>query len=112
MEHYEICFYLDENLSPEIIVQLRRSGIDAIRGPLSDDDTVHLKRATEQGRVICTQDKNFNRIAKRIDNHSVIIKGRNRIHKIGDWVKFLRFVHATATPSDMRNKITYLFPVD
>lgn len=40
-------FYLDENLSPEITVQLRRLGIDCIRGTLGTRDTDHLQRATE-----------------------------------------------------------------
>ena len=41
MAHDEIRFYLDENLSPEIVTQLNMHGIDIIRGPLTDSDLQH-----------------------------------------------------------------------
>ncbi len=47
-----VSFYLDESLSPEIVTQLSRQGVDIIRGPLRDDDLAHLERATEMGRVV------------------------------------------------------------
>ena len=54
-----VSFYLDENLSPKIVMQLSMQGIDIIRGPLRMDDSEHLKRATEMGRVLCTVDDDF-----------------------------------------------------
>ena len=112
MAHSEICFYLDENLSPEIAVQLRRHGIDVIRGPLRDKDIQPLQRATVLERVLCTEDEDFNRIVNKMDEYAGVIKGWNQIHSIGDWVIFLRFVHAVCTPDEMRNKVMFLFPVD
>ena len=50
-----VSFYLDENLSPEILEQLRLRGIDIIRGPLGAADPVHLTRAAAMGRVLCTR---------------------------------------------------------
>ena len=111
MEYDPIRFYLDENLSPEIAVQLAADGIDVIRGKLRDSDLNHLQRASALGRVVCTRDKDFNRLHKTIDEHAGIIKGHNSLG-IGDWVKYLRFVHATCAADDMRNSVEFVFPVD
>lgn len=67
----EIRYYLDENMSPEIAEQLRRDGIDAISvrelGTLGDPDEDHLQRAAIMGRVLCTQDADFLRLASEPD---------------------------------------------
>ena len=47
----------------QIANRLRLSGIDIIRGPLGADDSVHLKRATGMGRVVCTEDEDFLKLA-------------------------------------------------
>ena len=53
----------------ELAVQLRRRGIDAITvrdlDKLGDDDLIHLRRAAEQERVLCTYDKDYIRLAKQ-----------------------------------------------
>lgn len=66
-------FYLDENLSPEIAVQLRQLGIDCIRGTLGTEDSEHLQRATELGRVVCTEDDDFTKLAAQGIKHAGII---------------------------------------
>ena len=63
MAQNRIRFYIDENLSPEIVTQLHMHGIDVIRGPLGTGDPVHLKRATGMGRVVCTSDDDFIKLA-------------------------------------------------
>ena len=112
MEPDRIRFYLDENLSPEIANQLRLSGIDIIRGPLGDDDPVHLERATDMGRVLCTEDDDFLKLAARGIRHAGIIKGIHDDHSIGDWVNYLRFVHSVCAPADMRNNVEHLVQID
>lgn len=107
-----VSFYLDENLSPEIIRQLSLSGIDVIRGPLSAEDPQHLQNATAMGRVVCTEDKDFLRLAAAGFEHAGIIRGRQRLHSIGDWVKYLRLVHAVYTAEELRNTVSYVFSVD
>ena len=111
MERDRIRFYLDENLSPEIAKQLARHGIDAIRGPLTVDDQIHLKRATALGRVVCTRDRDFLRLSTAGEEHAGIIKGLKH-HSIGDWVNDLRLVHSVCSPDDMRNAVEHLFNVD
>jgi len=87
-------------------------GIDIIRGPLKVDDVVHLERATKMGRVVCTVDDDFLKLASRGKIHAGIIWCEQDEFTIGDWVRFLRFVHALSDADEMRNKVTYLFRVD
>ncbi len=105
-------FYLDENLSPEIVKQLRAHGIDIIRGRLGADDPEHLQRAAEMGRVVCTEDEDFLALVSTGIEHAGIIKGEQELHGIGDWVKYLRLLHSVYTSEELRNTVSYVFPVD
>ena len=107
-----VSFYLDEHLSPKILEQLRLQGIDVIRGPLGAQDPRHLRIATAMGRVVCTEDRDFLKIASAGFEHAGIIRGRQRRHTIGDWVRFLRLVHAVCDADEMWNKVLYVFRVD
>ena len=111
MARDRIRFYLDENLSPEIAKQLATHGIDALRGPLREGDASHLRRASDLGRVLCTRDRDFVRLHGQVKEHAGINKGLKR-HTIGDWVNYLKFVHAVSSPNDLRNNLEYLFEVD
>ena len=105
-------FYLDENLSPEIIRQLQRDGIDIIRGPLGGQDPEHLQLATDMGRVVCTEDRDFLRLAASGIEHAGVVKGEQNKHSMGDWVKYLRLAHAVYTADEMRNDVFHVFVVD
>ena len=105
-------FYLDENLSPEILKQLRLQGIDAIRGPLGAQDPRHLRNATAMGRVVCTEDRDFLKLAAAGLEHAGIIRGSQRRHSIGDWVKYLRLVHSACNAEELGNTVFFVFPVD
>jgi len=107
-----VSFYLDESLSPEIVTQLSMQGVDIIRGPLRDDDLVHLKRATEMGRVLCTADDDFLKLAARGIRHAGIIWCEQDKYSIGDWVRYLRLVHAVYDADELRNEVYFLFRVD
>lgn len=111
MDHDQIRFYLDENLPPEIAAQLATHGIDVIRGPLRDSDINHLRRASAMGRVLCTRDKHFVELHGSMEEHAGIVKGLKR-HSVGDWVKFLKFVHTACSVEEMKNSIEFLFAVD
>ena len=107
-----VSFYLDESLSPKIVEQLRMQGADIIRGQLSDDDSVHLERAAELGRVACVEDDDFLKLASQGVEHAGIIKGVQNKHSIGDWVKYLRLVHAVYDADELRNDVFFVFRVD
>lgn len=112
MAHQEIRFYLDENLPPELAAQLNAEGIDVVRGPLHDSDLNHLLRASAQGRVLCSQDKDFTKLFGLVDQHAGIIKGYHLKHNIGAWVRYLKLVHGACAPDEMRNTLEYVFHVD
>jgi hypothetical protein len=105
-------FYLDENLPIEIARQLIARGIDAITvrdmGWLGDADINHLKRATEMGRVLCTYDSDFLKMAAEGMEHAGIVFGRPESHYIGEWVKYLSLMHAICTTEEMHNRVEYL----
>ena len=112
MTDQRIRFYLDENMPVELAAQLRQRGIDAVTvrdlDKLGDDDLSHLRWAAEQGRILCTYDKDYTRLAKQGIEHNgiVFISGRRRA--IGVLVKRLEWLYLTYTRDDMRNKVEYL----
>ena len=112
MAYHQIRLYLDENLSPEITTQLQLHGIDVMRGPLGQDDIAHLEGAGDLGRVICTEDEDLLSLHDSGVQHAGIIKGLNTTHSIGDWVKFLRFLHSVCTADEMRNTVEFVFRID
>ena len=112
MTDQRIRFYLDENMPVELATQLRWRGIDAVTvrdlDKLGDDDLRHLRRAAEQGRILCTYDKDYTRLAKQGIEHKgiVFISGKRRA--IGVLVKRLEWLYLTYTRDDMKNKVEYL----
>ena len=87
-------------------------GIDVVRGALGADDPVHLERATVMGRVVCTTDDDFIKLAAQGIEHAGTIWGEQEYRSIGDWVKYLRLVHAAQSAEEMINAINYVFYVD
>lgn len=59
-------FYLDEHVPRAVASGLRRRGVDVLTlqeaGMLEAEDEAHLALATQQGRVIFTQDADFLRL--------------------------------------------------
>jgi predicted nuclease of predicted toxin-antitoxin system len=59
-------FYLDEHVPRAVVSGLRRRGVDVLTlqeaGMLGAEDEAHLALATQQGRVIFTQDADFLRL--------------------------------------------------
>ena len=99
-------------LSPKIVEQLKRRDIDVIRGPLKTDDAIHLARATDMGRVVCTEDRDFLRLASQGIAHAGIVWGEQDHYSIGDWVRYLRLVYGVYDADEMLNEVFFLFRVD
>ena len=96
----------------ELAAQLRQRGIDAVTvrdsGLLGDDDPSHLRRAAEQGRILCTYDKDYTRLAKQGIEHKGIVFIPGKYRGIGVLVKRLEWIYLTYTRDDMKNKVEYL----
>ena len=108
----EIGFYLDENIDPEVAAQLTKDGIDIITvrdlETLGDSDLNHLQKATEMGRVLCTQDQDFLRMNADGIEHAGIAFGEQYSSTIGGWVKALRKLHSIKTAENMINHVEFL----
>ncbi len=87
-------------------------GIDIIRGQLKVDDSIHLERASDMGRVVCVEDDDFLKLAAQVKEHAGIIKGVQNRHSIGDWVRYLRLVHAVYDADELWNDVFFVFRVD
>ena len=92
--------------------QLRKVGIDVVTvrdlGTLGESDEEHLKQATEMGRVLCTQDQDFLRLAKANLEHAGIAFGVQYGATIGGWVRALRALHATTTAEAIQSEVRFL----
>ncbi len=71
---------------------------------LGADDEEHIALASEQGRVIFTQDDDFLKLnAKRVD-HSGIVYVRQHT-PVGDIIRGLMLIYRMLEPDDMRNHV-------
>lgn len=108
----KVRFYLDENVPVAIAEQLHRRGIDAITardlGLLGESDINHLKRASAEGRVLCTHDADYLEMAFAGVEHVGIIFGQQDQHGVGEWVRFLELVHGVCTPEELKNQLEYV----
>jgi hypothetical protein len=105
-------FYLDENLPIQVARQLKSRGIDTITvrdlNLLGEADINHLQNATEQGRVLCTYDNDFLKLAVTEFQHAGIVFGQQDLHYIGAWVNWLTLMHAVYTSEEMLNRIEFV----
>ena len=96
----------------ELAAQLKQRGIDAITvrdlDKLGDDDLIHLRRAAEQGRILCTYDKDFIQLAKQGIKHRGIVFIPGGYRAIGVLVKRLEQMYLTYASDDMKNRVRYL----
>lgn len=108
----QLLFYLDENVPTEVARQLRLSGIDAVSardaGMLGRDDPNHLRRATEMGRVLCTHDQDFLRLAAEGAEHAGIAFMPQSRASIGAWVRGLRALHVRYETGQVENRVLFL----
>ncbi|MBZ0279133.1 MAG: DUF5615 family PIN-like protein [Anaerolineae bacterium] len=108
----EIKFYLDENIDKAVTDQLIRWGIDAVSvhtlESQGDADPDHLQRATEMGRVLCTHDQDFTRLAVEITDHAGIVFAQHYGASIGGWVRALRALHMRLTAEEAKGQLIFI----
>lgn len=107
-----IRLYIDESVEADVAEQMQQRGIDAVTvrdlGLLGDTDINHLRRASEMGRVLCTYDTDFLRIAAAGADHAGIIFGFHDRTTYGDWVRGLELNCGAMTADEMKNHVEYL----
>ncbi|MFL6194185.1 MAG: DUF5615 family PIN-like protein [Thermoanaerobaculia bacterium] len=108
----EIRFHLDECVSGALAEGLRRRGIDVTTSPesrlLSSDDLDQLAFASQEGRVLVTQDADFLRLASEGRSHRGIAYYVPGSRTIGDLIGRLVLLHAVLSFEDMDGAIEFL----
>jgi hypothetical protein len=108
----DLRFYFDESVDLAVSEQLTRAGLDVVSAHsldrLGDKDPQHLQRATKMGRVLCTCDADFVAMAQESIEHSGIVFGAMQRYTIGDWIRYIRRLHAAKTADDVRGLVFYL----
>ena len=92
--------------------QLAAGGLDTVSAhslnALGNDDPSHLAQATRMGRVLCTYDQDFLRLAASGVEHAGLIFAQQQKASIGGWVKEIRAIHALMQAEDIAGQIVFL----
>jgi hypothetical protein len=60
------------------------------------------------GRVLCTCDADFIVLAQEGVEHAGIVFGTMQRFTVGDWIRYLRRLHATKSVEDVENLVLYV----
>lgn len=106
-----ISFYLDAHISPKVARELRHRGIDVLAARdvdmLDSSDAEHLALAHRQGRVMCTQDKDYLILNALGTPHSGIAFAKQGT-PIGQMVNWLSLIHQVYDAQDMVGRVERL----
>ncbi|MFN8453831.1 MAG: DUF5615 family PIN-like protein [Anaerolineae bacterium] len=107
----KIRFYTDEHVPMAIVTGLRRRGVDVLTTQeakmLGASDVAHLALATDQGRVIFTQDDDFLRLHATGINHSGIVYAHQRT-PVGEVIRGLMLIYQVLDITDMERHVEFL----
>lgn len=108
----ELTYYFDESVELAVSEQLAAGGLNVVSAHslevLGDDDRNHLERAADMGRVLCTYDADFLRLASEGASHNGIIYAQQRKSSIGGWVTEIRALHARFRADDLIGQVVFL----
>ena len=104
-------FYTDEHISKAVVAALRTNGVDVLTvpeaGTLGASDEEHLHRATGDGRVLVTRDRDFLRLAAAGMPHAGIAYApQNRT--VGELVRGLMLIHQVLSTDEMNDHVEHL----
>ena len=104
-------FYTDEHISKAVVAALRTSGVDVLTvpeaGTLGASDEEQLQRATGDGRVLVTQDRDFLRLAASGMHHAgIAYASQNRT--VGELVRGLLLIHDVLSTDEMNDHVEHL----
>lgn len=109
-------YYMDQHVDERITNGLRRRGIDVLTAHEDNNsaapDEFLLARATELGRVIFSQDKDFLRIGSQWQQNDQAFAGIIYSHQlhitVGQAVRDLEFMSQALEPEEMLNKVEFI----
>lgn len=112
MSEQKIRFYFDENMPEAAAIQLTNQGIDVVTTQKAErcgtSDLDQLRFAASQGRVICSQDKDFLELAKTHPVHCGIAFIGFKSSEKGALVRGLRELHHNESAESMKNRLIYI----
>jgi predicted nuclease of predicted toxin-antitoxin system len=107
----KIRIYTDENVSRAVIRGLRQLQIDVLTVPeaalMGAADSVHVERATSDGRVILTQDQDFLQLCLESASHCGLIFAGDSM-SIGEIVQGVELICEVLYAEDMLGHVEYL----
>ena len=108
-------FYFDEHFRPAIVAGLRRQGVDCLTvqedGWDGRSDVELLDRAAELGRVVVTNDSDFNELASERQRKGVYFAGIIKFSGgagIGRAIDDLTLTAAVFSAEEMENSVQHL----
>lgn len=106
-----IKFYLDEHGPKAVAEGLRRRGVEVTTvqelGLQAVEDLCHLERATQDGRVIVTQDADFLRLHAAEHSHHGIVYAHQHT-SVSHILRSLMLIHDVVPVQDMIRHIEFL----
>jgi len=111
-----LSFYMDENVHGAITTGLRLRGVDIITvqedGFSGMADDLVLKRATELGRIVFSQDRDLLVEAKLCQRQGIsflgVVYGHQLLVQIGDCVRDLELIAKLGKPREFANRVQFL----
>jgi hypothetical protein len=108
----EARFYFDESVELAVSEQLVASGLNVVSAhsleKLGDDDRNHLERAIAMGRVLCTYDSDFLRLAHSGIEHAGIVFAPMQKASIGGWIREIRAIHSRLSAEDVTGQVIFV----
>ncbi len=108
----KIRFHLDEQVDPEIALQLRRRGIDVTTtvevGLRTSSDKSQLDFIRQQKRVLFTHDRDFLIIASLTSAHPGIVYCKQKTRSLGEMIEGLILIYEVYSPEDVVGRVEYL----
>lgn len=106
-----IKFYMDEHVAKAVTEGLRRRGVDVVTvqelGLQAAEDQQHLQRATQEGRVVVTQDTDFLRLHAAGVSHRGIAYASQQT-PVPQMLSGLMLIYDVLTSEDMIRHIEFL----
>lgn len=107
----KIKFYIDEHVPTAVTAGLRLREVDVLTtqeaGLLAASDEEHLALATDEERVLFTQDADFLRLHAEGISHAGIAYAHQQT-PIGYIVRGLMLIYQVLEPRDMQNHVEFL----
>lgn len=104
-------FHLDEHIDHAVATGLRQRGIDVTTttdaGLLGASDEQQLEFASQNGRVVLTQDADLLRLHQQGIPHKGIVFSPSGTRSVGELVRFLCLLHDCVEADEMRDFIEF-----